>query len=315
MLLAAGRGERMEPLSTVVAKPALEVLGRPLLASALTQLQQAGCERVVVNLHRHPEQVARAARSAGADLPLFSWEPELLGGQGGVAAARSLLGQGAVLVANADTWSRLDLAPLLAAAREDAIVLGLVAQPNSGRWSSVVVDGQGRVTAFVRPGEPRAEGGFVFTGFQVLGARVVESLAPPPGEMAALWDEQRGRGKLYGVRLQGEWREAGDPEAYRRLVVEMLAGASWTHSSAWLAASAVLENAAVGAGCRVGPGARVVESVLTSGALVERGCLLRRCVVAGPVTVTRGASHEDALLVPHRSVPLTGARSRPAARE
>jgi NDP-sugar pyrophosphorylase family protein len=305
MLLAAGRGERMEPLSSLVPKPALEVLGRPLLASALEQLRRAGCERVVVNLHRHPEQVARAARASRPSSPLFSWEPELLGGQGGVAAARPLLGPGPVLVANSDTWTQLDLAPLVAATDENTVVLGLADHPDPRRWSSVVLERDGRVSRFIPPGESHSGGGFVFTGFQILGAKVLESLPPPPGEMAALWDELRGQRRLCGVRLHGRWREAGDPEAYRRLVVELLAGVPWVHPGADVAARAVIENSAVGAGCGIEGGARVIDCVLTAGATVGRGCVLRRCVVAGPVRVARNASHEDALILPQRSVPLS----------
>ncbi|OYW01084.1 MAG: hypothetical protein B7Z61_12815, partial [Acidobacteria bacterium 37-71-11] len=88
MLLAAGWARRMEPLSSTIPKPALEVLGRPLLASTLANLGRAGCARIVVNLHRHPERVAAAAREAVTGEVLFSWEPALLGGAGGVAAAR-----------------------------------------------------------------------------------------------------------------------------------------------------------------------------------------------------------------------------------
>ena len=91
MLLAAGRGQRMEPLSSVVAKPALEVLGEPLLATALRQLA-ACCEPLVVNLHRHPRQIAASVREVLLGRRVrFSWEPELLGGSGGLAAARAVV--------------------------------------------------------------------------------------------------------------------------------------------------------------------------------------------------------------------------------
>ncbi len=304
MLLAAGRGERMEPLSSLLAKPALDVLGKPLLASALAQIERAGCAHVVVNLHRHPEQIVRAVRSAGGSKPLFSWEPELLGGRGGVAAARPLLGPGRVLVANADVWSLLDLGPLLAAAADDAVVLGLADHPDAARWSSVVIDREGAVTAFLPPGADQRGAGLVFTGFQVLGAEVAASLPPPPGEMAALWEALRTRGKLFGVRLEGSWREAGDPVAYRDLVVGLLNGATWAHPAAAVARGAAVETSAIGAGCRVGRGARVVGCVVTAGARVGSDCLLQRCVVAGPVDVATGSSYEDVLLLPGRSVPL-----------
>ena len=150
MLLTAGLGRRMEPLSSVVPKPALEVLGRPLLSSALANLRRAGCAGIVANLHRHPELVAAAARSAGGGTVAFSREPELLGGAGGVAAARPLLGEDDVLVGNGDTWGDLDLAPLLAAQAPGTVALALIPHPDPRRWSSVILGEDGLVTA-VRP--------------------------------------------------------------------------------------------------------------------------------------------------------------------
>jgi NDP-sugar pyrophosphorylase family protein len=303
MLLAAGRGERMEPLSTVVPKPALEVLGRALLASGLDHLRRAGCARVVVNLHRHPEMVAAAARATGY-APAFSWEPDLLGGAGGLAAARSLLGEGAVLVANADVWSELDLAPLLEAGASDAVVLALLRHPDPTRWSSVVLDAEGRVQAFLPPGAPHPGQRYLFTGFQLFGPDAVASLPAGPLEMAVAWEARRRCGALRGVEVRGGWHEVGTPGAYRELVAALLPGVSWVHPQAAVAAGAVLECSAVGAGCRVDADARVRESVLTAGASVAAGGDLHRCVVAGPVTVAGTGTVRDALVVPQGRFPL-----------
>ena len=302
MLLAAGHGRRMEPLSTAIAKPALEVLGCPLLAAALRQLERAGCARIAVNLHRHPDQVAAAVRAA-ATVPVgFSWEPELLGGAGGIAAARGALGDGAVLVANADVWADLDLGPLLRAPAADVAVLALLPHPDPARWASVALDGGGAVTAIVPPGAPYAGERYLFTGFQLLGAEVVAGLPAPPAEMAAVWEPLRRRGALRGAVVAGRWREAGSPLAYRDLVAGELGERSWVHPGAG-ADGATVERSAVGTGCRVDPGAAVIGCVLTRGATVAAGCDLRGCVIAG-TAVPAGAALADTLVVPGARVPL-----------
>src|SRR5512136_1207498 len=278
MLLAAGRGERMEPLSSLIPKPALEVLGRPLLASALTQLRGAGCERVVVNLHRHPEMVTAAARDVGGELTL-SWEPTLLGGAGGLCAARPLLGAGAVLVANADVWSEIDLAPLLADGEGGTAVLALLPHPDPARWSSVVLDGGGRVAAFLPPGATYDGERYLFTGYQLMGAEVIAALPAPPAEMPMVWHALLRRGALRGVVVRGGWHEVGTPGAYRDLVARLLAHASWGYPQATLSEGAGVVRSAIGAGCRVGADVTVCESILTAGAAVEGGCELQRCVV------------------------------------
>jgi NDP-sugar pyrophosphorylase family protein len=300
MLLAAGRGERMEPLSTVVPKPALDVLGRPLLGSALAHLRRAGCLRVVVNLHRHPDAVAAAARDSG-ELS-FSWEPDLLGGAGGLCAARPLLGEGAVLVANTDVWSDLDLAPLLAAGADGTVVLALLRHPDPARWSSVVLDGAGHVREILPPGAPSAADRYLFTGFQLFGSGALASLPTGRAEMPTAWDVYRRRGALRGIEVRGTWHEVGTPGAYRTLVTGLVAAEGWVHAQGVVAEGARVRRSAVGAGCRVGANAALDGSVLTSGAAVEAGCELRRCVAAGPVTLAGSLS--DALIVPAGRFPL-----------
>lgn len=302
MLLAAGRGDRMEPLSTVVPKPALDVLGRPLLASALAQLRRAGCERIAINLHRDPGAVAAAARDVGGDL-LFSWEPELLGSAGGIAAARTLLGEGAIVVANADTSSELDLAPLLHAGDDALALLALIPHPDPARWSSVLLADDGRVRAFLPPGARAVGARYLFTGFQWLGAKVVKALPAPPREMAEVWEALRSRGRLRGVVVSGSWQEAGSPLVYRDLVLGRIGDATWVHPQATVGEGARLERSAVGAGCRVEPGAEVSGCVLTAGAVAGRASTLSGCVLAGPVNVARQV-HRDALLVPGAVTPL-----------
>ena len=303
MLLAAGRGERMEPLSSVVPKPALEILGSPLLASALGNLRRAGCAEIVVNLHRHPEQVAAAARAASRGNVRFSREIDLLGGAGGVAAARALLGDGDVLVANADTWGELDLGAMAAARDDTAAILGLLPHPDPGRWSSVVLEADGRVREILPPGMSRDEERFMFTGFQLLGRDVVAALPVPPCEMATVWSGLRREGRLRGVVVKGPWREAGTPSSYHTLVIELLGDSAWVHPEARVARGARIERSAIGAGCRVAAGAAITGCVVTAGASVEGRSTLTDCVLAGPVLVS-GETIAGTLVVPTRRVPL-----------
>ena len=303
MLLAAGRGERMAPLSDVVAKPALEVLGQPLLASAFVALRSARCSRIVTNLHRHPALVAAAARAASGGTVQFTWEPELLGGAGGVAAARPLFDGGPVLIANADVWAELDLGGLLAPA-DDTATLALLPHPDPERWSSVVLERDGSVSAFLPAAASDRRARFLFTGFQALGATVVRELPVGRCEMTTVWDPLRRRGALRGVVVSGTWREAGDPTAYRDLVLSRLKGASWVHSHATVAPDVNLSASAIGAACGVGAGATVIESVLTAGACVGPGVQLVRCVLAGDFTLEAGTSLSDTLVLPRQRMAL-----------
>ncbi|KDA54859.1 hypothetical protein EG19_03395 [Thermoanaerobaculum aquaticum] len=310
MLLAAGLGERMEPLSSLIPKPALPVLGEPLLATSLRTLHAAGCRRVVVNLHRHPEQVVVAVQQVACGLSVvFSLEPELLGPAGGLSAARPAFGEGPVLVANADCWSRLDLQPLLASGQPDRAVLALLPHPNREQWGAVHLDAEGRVVAFSRAGENLQEPGYLYTGFQLLGRETLRFLPPPPAQMSAFWQPLMAGGRLFGVVVAGEFREAGDPAAYWQLVMEALAGTSFVHALASVSPSAHVEPTMVAAGARVCDHARLSRCVLLPGADVGSGADLSHSVVAGPVPA--GAFLERALVIPEAVYPLQ-AKSAPA---
>ncbi len=294
----------MEPLSFLIPKPALPVVGEPLLASSLQALLSAGCASLVVNLHRHPEQVVAAVHQvAPAELVVFSLEPKLLGPAGGLSAARSALRKGPVLVANADCWSRLDLQPLVAAGKKDRAVLLLLPHPDRRRWGAVHLDPQGRVVGFSKPSENLDRSGFLFTGFQLLGSETLAFLPPPPAPMDAFWHPLMAQGRLWGHVVRGAFREAGDPEAYWRLVMEVLAGTSFVHALAHVEGGGQLEHTMVAAGARVAFGARLSRCVVLPGVEVGAHACLAGCVVAAPVPA--GASIEDSLVMPDGLYPLS----------
>ena len=101
MLLAAGLGTRMRPLTDAIPKPTLPALDRPMIRRLIDQLADHGIESAVVNSHAHPELLAEALR--GAAIPVeHVFEAELRGSGGGIAGARALLEDATFLVLNAD---------------------------------------------------------------------------------------------------------------------------------------------------------------------------------------------------------------------
>ena len=119
MILAAGLGTRMAPLSPGIPKPALPVLDRPLALRLIDSLAEQGVEAVIVNAHTQPEKLRAALR--GAPIPVeISYEPSLLGSGGGIREARNFLtldSSEPCLVLNADMCVAIDTGALLAAHR------------------------------------------------------------------------------------------------------------------------------------------------------------------------------------------------------
>ncbi|HHQ48230.1 MAG TPA: hypothetical protein ENK19_05030, partial [Acidobacteria bacterium] len=291
MVLAAGRGRRMRPLSDVLPKPALPVLDRPLVRFALEQAARAGAPRLVVNTWHLAERMARAVREAAHGLPpiALSSEPELLGGAGGLALARDrgLLGtEGPVIVVNGDGVLDLDPAPLVAAHRErsDDVTLALLPHPGSDRWSRVLLDETGRITAILR-GEERTPDreAFLYPGVMIVSRRALNALPSGPGETAErLWWPARDAGRLGGVIVRGTWREVGTPEDYLKAVIERLAGRCWLHASARVDPTATVLSAMIGRDCAVGARTTVERSAIAEGVTVEPGAVVVDSVILGP---------------------------------
>ncbi|MEZ5659676.1 MAG: nucleotidyltransferase family protein [Burkholderiaceae bacterium] len=216
MVLAAGRGERMRPLTDTCPKPLLSVGGRPLIVWALQALQRAGVREVVIN-HAHLGGMIVAALGDGASLGLsitYSAEAQALETAGGIAAARHALGEQPFVLVNADVFSDFDFAPLVAAARSlPPADLGLcVLVPNPEHHPDgdfALVDGR-----IHNHGSPR----LTYSGLAVLRPALVDGVTP--GERAALAPLLRDaadRQRLAGLRFDGLWHDVGSPGRLRAL--------------------------------------------------------------------------------------------------
>lgn len=313
MLLAAGLGERMRPLTELLAKPVLPVLGRPLVHWTLESLRAAGVTDVVVNTHHLPETL-RAALGDGRRFGLrlrWSHEPEILGTGGGLRRARALLGDGPVLVVNGDVLFGFDLRRLVAGHAASGALATLALQPNPDPrlYPPVVTDERGRVLSI--RGRPAARPGraWLFAGVHVLDARLLERLPEGPSDsIEALYLPLLAEGApLRGVQPRGAWYDLGRPALYLRAQRELLrrrwrglasplvapgarvqrgarVRASVVGQGSTVAAGAVVQGSVLWPGARVGAGARVSASILATGAWVEPGAVVAGrllAVVAG----------------------------------
>jgi mannose-1-phosphate guanylyltransferase len=303
MVLAAGRGRRMAPLSNVLPKPALPLLGRRLVGWAMEQAAVAGADTVVINAWhlaaRLEEAVAEEAHRVRR--VSVSREPELMGGVGGLALARDcalLDGDGPLLVLNGDVVFRLDLDPVLARHRnsDDLVTLALLPHLDPTAWSRVLLDGTGRVERIIEPGKPAAgEVPLLYTGAMVVSREALVALPAGPGEIAdLLWAPALGAGRLGGAVVSGYWREVGTPEAYRAEAVRQLGEGSWRHPEATVSPAAKLVRSVAGRGAHIEEGARVIDSIVAEGAVVGAeasviGSVLMGRVEAAPREYLAGA--------------------------
>jgi len=312
MVLAAGRGRRMRPLSDALPKPALPLPDGPVVAWPLRLAAHAGARRIVVNAWHLPDIMANAlaeARIPGAEV-VMSREDELMGTAGGLTVARDrglLGGDGPVLVFNADGVLDLDLEPLFQrhGQRRNRVTLGLLPHLDPNRWSRVMLDPDGTVTAILAPGASASDRTpLLYPGVMVVSRDALTDLPVGPGGVAELlWQPACASGRLGGVVLSGSWREVGTPRGYLEVVLDHLNGRRLVDPTATVEDSARLGCAMIGRNARVAAGAVVEDAVVAAGAEVGPEARVLRSVVLGPVTV---GAHESVVDEMRAAPPKSG---------
>ena len=146
MVLAAGLGTRLRPLTYEITKPMVPVLDRPVMAHILDLLDRHGFEDVIANLHYHPDSI----REYFGDRLSYRYEEELLGTAGGVRACADFFGEDSFLVISGDALTDIDLTALAARHRESGGVATLAVKkvPDTREYGVVLHDRGGRITGF-----------------------------------------------------------------------------------------------------------------------------------------------------------------------
>jgi len=220
MLMAAGLGKRMRPLTATRPKPLVKVAGRPLMDHALERLEAAGIERVIVNVHYLPDTIIAhmKARKSSMEVLISDERDKLLETGGGLMKVAALLGDEPFLCANSDNlWvdgprdSIAMLADLWDDARMDALLLVVPhARANChGGPGDFHMAADGRLSRR----KPCHIAPFVFTGVQIMSPRL---LTDPPGDVFStniFWNRAIEAGRLYGASHQGLWFDVGTPRA------------------------------------------------------------------------------------------------------
>lgn len=220
MVLAAGHGTRMRPLTDDRAKAMVEVGGKPLIDHMLDRLEEAGVERAVVNVHAHADHLEAhlKMRKTGPEIIISDERAILLETGGGMVKALSLLGDDPVLACNIDAIWQEDGAPVI--------------QSLITRWSPEIMDdllllapmertlgyhGKGDFLfahdgRLERRGE-RETAPYVYAGVQITKLDRLAKQPIEPFSRNRIWNETLEAGTIYGHPLDGFWMHVGDPQA------------------------------------------------------------------------------------------------------
>lgn len=337
MILAAGVGSRLDPLTRNLPKPLVPIVNRPVMEHIVRLLKKHGFTNIMVNLHYLGDQIEKHFGD-GSDLGVqlhYSYEDQLWGDAGSVKRVEDFLRDDTFLVVGGDDLADIDITRLLKTHREKGalatIALSLVDDPSE--YGIVLMNEEGRITRFLE--KPKGEVIFsntANTGMYLFEPEVFDQI--PRGTFylfgksffPQLLEHKR---PLYGHLTAAYWKDVGNLDVYRQTHMDALSGRVsidlpmtevrkyvWIGQNVEIDPSAeigypvaigdnchieanarVLEGSVLGNGCAVERGAVVKQSILWEGAVAMRNTWLERCVVGHDCHVKTNAAIFDGVIV------------------
>jgi NDP-sugar pyrophosphorylase family protein len=295
LVLAAGLGTRLHPLTLARAKAAAAVDGEPLVRRSIRWLVSQGFSDLVVNLHHKPESITGVVGD-GADLGArvrYSWESPVLGSAGGPRHALPLLTEGdagrTCLIVNGDTLTDVDLRAMVDQHRRTGslVTMALIPNPRPDKYGGVLLDAGGAVTGFSRRGSGVPS--LHFIGPQVIEAdpfmRLEDGIVSESvlGLYPQLMAERPG--SVRGFVCDSPFHDIGTPADLLQTSLELAAADGRADRPRW------------GRDVAVDPTARVTRSVLWDRVRIGANATVHECVVADAVEIPAGASYTRSAIV------------------
>ena len=321
MILAAGFGSRLRPLSLNLPKPLFPVMNRPLLAHSIDILKSAGIVDIAINVHYQPEKIMQAfgqGEKLGVRLN-YSVEEKILGTAGGIKAAQQYLDGGPFVVINSDILVNIDLRKVLQFHKDKGSCLTLVVRQDSSpdSYDPIEIDEDGRVVHFIGASSmdlPDNTSRVMFTGIQIMEPEIFDRI--PVGQFCGtaqdVFPQMIEEGlPVYGYLHQDYWIDTGVPDTYRQAHADALDGKIQLHhaSSQNPEGPLIVPPAMIGENCRIAENAQIGpyavlgnECNVRQGAVIEHSVCWDRVTLGIDSTVQRSILGEGVVIDKHQQV-------------
>jgi NDP-sugar pyrophosphorylase family protein len=301
MILAAGFGTRLFPLTIDRTKPAIPFLGKPLVGYVAEYVAKYGFKDVVVNLHHQPESVKKAlgnGEAFGVNISYTEEMPSILGTAGALDNARHLLEEETFLIINGKIITDIDISAALETHRNSGALATMVLKPNTyyERFTRVEIDGE-LITGFggfpelisadqIPNSKAQSPNPLMFTGIHILEPRVFEYI--PRGVYSDIvptfYRPAIERGERIAAHVsEGNWFELSTIPRYLDISLAMLDGQS--------------EKLVKGVDCQISSRAVVKDSIIWDDVIIKNGAELSRTIIADGVNIGEGERFENVAIV------------------
>jgi mannose-1-phosphate guanylyltransferase len=305
IILVGGFGTRLRPLTSHTPKQMLPIVDRPMIERVVAKLAEHGVTEAILSLGYRPDAFLQAypdGHCAGVALH-YAVEPEPLDTAGAVRfAALDAAVKERFIVVNGDVLTDLDVSALLSlhekVGAEGTIALTPVDDPS--RYGVVPIDAEGRVEAFIeKPPRDEAPSNWINAGTYVFEPSVIDRI--PDGRKVSIERETFpalvADRSLYAVQSDAYWVDAGTPETYLQVQLDLVDGVRGNEAAiaadARVDGTATVDHSVVMAGAFVASGATIRDSLVMPGAQIESGASITGSIVGPNATVGRDASLAD----------------------
>lgn len=313
MILAAGFGTRLWPLTIERTKPAIPFLNRPLIAYTIEYLKQFGITDIIINLHHEPESVRDQIGDGaeyGVKIHYSLEEPEILGTSGALDNVRDLLADETFLVINGKIITNLDLHAALQTHRTQEAIATLVLKPNPQceKFSEIKVDEHGFYQGFggfpkttdYRP--PTTDRPLMFVGIHILEPKIFEYIprAVFSDSIRDVYPAAMAAGEKIATHTgAGDWYELSTLARYLEISLAFMRRERLAYTADH--------------GCEIDPTAQITDSILWRNVQVAAGACVRQCVLADGVRIPADAEFERKVivradLITHEAIPEKATR-------
>ena len=299
MILAAGFGTRLFPLTIDRTKPAIPFLGKPLVGYVAEYLAKFGLTDIIVNLHHQPDSVIKALGDGseyGVNISYTREVPNILGTAGALDNARDLLGNESFLIANGKIITNIDITEAIDAHKRSKAVATMVLKPNLKRERFTVVEtADGCVTGFGDFAEPVMEdelrdteheivNPLMFTGIHIMDPEVFDYI--PRGVYSDIVPSFYNPAILDGKKINAfvtdaDWYELSTIPRYLDISLAMMNE----------------QDLFIGNNCNISKDAAIRDSVLWDDVTISDGAQLYRTIIADGVSIEAGETFENAAIV------------------
>ena len=321
MILAAGFGTRLKPLTNDLPKPLFPILNQPILEHTLQFLRSQNIQDIAINLHHKPEKIINYfgdGKKFGVNLH-YSLEEKILGTAGGIKKLQSFFKDDSFYVINSDVLADINLKDVMRFHKEKKSKLTLVVRKvsNTNKYQSILRSDQGRIINFLGHSITNSKNStqVMFTGIQILEPDIFSRI--PENKFCGTTEDVFPKMIMdglpaYGYLHKGYWIDIGTRETYIKAHADVLDGGLVlkTHPSLNPEENSTIPpvhigkdckitqeakvgpNVVLGNNCYLYPGAVVKNSILWPGVKVENGCTVQNSIIGTGVTINKNVKDD-----------------------